>query len=226
MFSIIIPLFNEEKNISNLIFEISQNLNKYDRYEIILVDDSSTDDTYNIISKFHQKNIKVVSNKKNLGQSFSIIQGIKKSTFNIIITMDGDGQNDPKDIPTLLDLFLNNEEVKLVGGIRFKRKDNIIKIISSKIANYVRLRILDDDCKDTGCSLKVFEKKIILKFPYFDGMHRFLPALFKGFGYKTKFLNVNHRKRNYGVSKYGTINRFFKGIRDIIKVRNIIKKYH
>ena len=105
MFSIIIPLFNEEKNISNLIFEISQNLNKYDRYEIILVDDSSTDDTYNIISKFHQKNIKVVSNKKNLGQSFSIIQGIKKSTFNIIITMDGDGQNDPKDIPTLLDLF-------------------------------------------------------------------------------------------------------------------------
>ena len=226
MFSIIIPLFNEEKNISNLLFEISQNLNKYDRYEIVLVDDSSTDDTYKKISQLHQKNIKVISNKKNSGQSFSIIQGIKKSTYNTIITMDGDGQNDPKDIPTLLDLFLKNEEVKLVGGIRFKRKDNIIKIISSKIANYVRLRILDDDCKDTGCSLKVFEKKIILKFPYFDGMHRFLPALFKGFGYKTKFLNVNHRKRNYGVSKYGTVNRFFKGIRDIIKVRNIIKKNH
>ena len=113
--------------------------------------------------------------------------------------------------------------MKLIGGIRRNRKDNFTKIISSKIANSIRSRILNDECIDTGCALKIFDKKIFLSFPFFDGVHRFLPALFKGYGYETLFIDVNHRKRNHGISKYGTMNRLFAGIRDIIKVKKILK---
>ena len=111
----------------------------------------------------------------------------------------------------------------MVGGIRNKRIDNFTKIISSKIANSIRKFILNDDCIDTGCGLKVFDKKVFLTLPFFDGIHRFLPALFSGYGYKTYFINVNHRKRKYGISKYGTMKRLFKGIKDLIKVNNILK---
>jgi dolichol-phosphate mannosyltransferase len=223
MFSVIIPLYNEQKNIINLLDEIKINLSNYEKYEIVLIDDGSDDDTLNTIKLVENIKIKILENKKNLGQSFSIHTGIKYSSFNIIITIDGDGQNDPIDINNLLDIYLSNSEIKLVGGIRNKRRDNYIKIISSKIANYIRSKILNDNCLDTGCSLKVFDKDIFLNFPYFDGMHRFLPALFKGYGYNTSFINVNHRKRKFGISKYGTIIRLFKGIRDIIKVKKIIK---
>ena len=223
MFSVIIPLYNEQKNIINLLNEIKINLSNYEKYEIVLIDDGSDDDTLNTIKLVENIKIKILENKKNLGQSFSIHTGIKYSSFNIIITIDGDGQNDPIDINNLLDIYLSNSEIKLVGGIRNKRRDNYIKIISSKIANYIRSKILNDNCLDTGCSLKVFDKDIFLNFPYFDGMHRFLPALFKGYGYNTSFINVNHRKRKFGISKYGTIIRLFKGIRDIIKVKKIIK---
>ncbi len=223
MFSVIIPLYNEQKNIINLLNEIKINLSNYEKYEIVLIDDGSDDDTLNTIKLVENIKIKILENKKNLGQSFSIHTGIKHSSFNIIITIDGDGQNDPIDINNLLDIYLSNSEIKLVGGIRNKRRDNYIKIISSKIANYIRSKILNDNCLDTGCSLKVFDKDIFLNFPYFDGMHRFLPALFKGYGYNTSFINVNHRKRKFGISKYGTIIRLFKGIRDIIKVKKIIK---
>ena len=222
MFTVVIPLFNESDNIINLLNEIDVSLKSYSDYEIILVNDASTDRTLKVVSEFKNNKIKIINNKYNKGQSCSIYNGIEKSTNNIIITLDGDGQNDPSDIPKLLEYYMNNFDTKLVGGIRVKRKDSIIKIFSSKIANYIRSRILNDECMDTGCSLKVFEKNIFLSFPFFDGIHRFLPALFKGFGYKTKFISVNHRKRKFGISKYGTMNRLFKGIRDIIKVKKII----
>ena len=223
MFSIVIPLYNESENILLLVKEIENTLRRYNNYEIVLINDASVDDTQVIINKLKiNKNIKILKNSSNKGQSFSIYKGIKNSSNKIIVTLDGDGQNDPKDIPKLLELFLSNENIEMIGGIRLKRKDNIIKIISSKLANYVRSKILNDDCLDTGCSLKVFNRNIFLKFPYFDGIHRFLPALFKGYGYKTMFINVNHRERKYGFSKYGTMNRLFKGIRDIIKVIKII----
>lgn len=223
MFSIVIPLFNEEKNIIPLLEEISDNLDTYKNYEIILIDDASTDKTLELINKIDDKKIKILSNNTNSGQSFSIHKGIEKSSNKIIVTLDGDGQNDPADIPRLLNLYLSNEDVKLVGGLRLKRQDNIIKILSSKIANYIRSRILNDKCNDTGCSLKVFHKEIFLSFPYFNGIHRFLPALFNGYGLTTEFINVNHRHRKYGVSKYGTMNRLFKGIRDIVIVYKILK---
>ena len=223
MFSIIIPLFNEDKNLKILVNELILVLAKYEEYEIILVDDASTDSTLNVINKINYSKIKLLKNDYNKGQSYSIFRGVKNSLYKTIITLDGDGQNDPSDIPNLLKFYIEKKEIKLVGGIRFNRKDNLIKIISSKIANKIRSVILRDNCKDTGCSLKVFDKEVFLSFPYFDGIHRFLPALFSGYGHKTLFINVNHRKRNYGVSKYGTLDRLFRGIRDIIKVRKIIK---
>ncbi len=224
MFSIVIPLFNESQNIEILIEEINLSLNEFKNFEIILVNDESTDNTLNIIKNIKNKKIKILNNKINKGQSFSIHEGIKNSLNNIIVTIDGDGQNDPADIPKLIDSYLQNENIKLVGGIRLKRKDKYIKIISSKIANFVRSRILNDKCSDTGCSLKVFNRDIFLSFPYFDGIHRFLPALFKGYGHETKFIEVNHRIRKYGKSNYGTIDRLIRGIKDINKVKGILKK--
>tara|TARA_A100001011_G_scaffold259108_1_gene267419 strand:- start:1394 stop:2074 length:681 start_codon:yes stop_codon:yes gene_type:complete len=224
MFSVVIPLYNEADNINQLITEIDTSLIKHNEYEIVLINDCSMDNTLEIIKKIKNKKIKILNNSTNKGQSFSIHYGVKNSLYNIIITLDGDGQNDPADIPNLLKFFLDNPSFKLVGGIRAKRKDNFIKIISSKIANKIRSKIFNDDCADTGCSLKVFDKKIFLSFPYFDGIHRFLPALFKGFGFQTKFLSVNHRKRKYGVSNYGTFKRLIKGIRDIFKVKKILKE--
>ena len=161
--------------------------------------------------------------KNNLGQSYSIQKGINNSVNDIIVTIDGDGQNDPKDIIKLYDIYMAKENLKLVGGIRKKRKDKFIKKISSKIANFIRSRVLNDNCKDTGCSLKIFSKKIFIQFEYFDGIHRFLPALFNGYGYDNIYIDVNHRKRIKGYSKYGIWDRLFKGIKDLIKVREMIK---
>ena len=177
MFSIVIPLFNEDKNITPLIDEIADSISIYNNYEIILINDASTDKTLNTIKKIKNSSVKVINNLINKGQSYSIHKGIEYSKNNIIITIDGDGQNDPNDIPKLLEIYISNSEIKLIGGIRKNRKDTTIKKISSKIANYIRSIILKDNCKDTGCSLKVFDKKIFLSFPYFDGIHRFLPAL-------------------------------------------------
>ena len=223
MFSIVIPLFNEEKNITELIDEIYTSLINFTDFEIILIDDASTDSTYEVIKKIKNHNIKIFQNSKNEGQSFSISRGVKEASNNTIITLDGDGQNNPSDILKLLNFYKKNENINLVGGLRLNRKDSFIKIISSKIANYFRSRLLKDDCKDTGCSLKIFDRNIFMEFPYFDGIHRFLPALFKGYGYKTHFINVSHRKRKFGTSKYGTIHRLFNGIKDMRKVYKIIK---
>lgn len=224
MFSIVIPLFNEAQNINGLLREIENQNLPYKNFEIILVDDFSSDDTVKVIKENNKlSNIKILKNNENRGQSYSIFRGIKKSSYDIIVTIDGDGQNNPKDILKLLKIYLSDKEIKLVGGIRSNRKDKILKIISSKIANFVRSKIFKDNCKDTGCSLKVFDKQSFLEFPFFNGIHRFLPALFKGFGHKTAFYNVDHRQRKYGYSKYGTLDRLLRGIRDIFIVLKIIK---
>ena len=223
-FSIIIPILNEKENIYNLLSEIQfyLNIDKFD-YEIIIVDDNSNDLNSEDLLKLRSfKNTIVINNEKNLGQSMSIYKGISSSTYSIIVTLDGDGQNNPSDIIKLIEFYSKNN-YKLVGGIRSKRKDSLIKIVSSKVANKIRELILNDDCTDTGCSLKVFDKKAFLEFPFFDSIHRFLPALFKGYGHKTFFLNVDHRPRIKGVSKYGTIDRLFKGIQDIFRVKKILK---
>jgi|TARA_B100001964_G_scaffold194439_1_gene218047 dolichol-phosphate mannosyltransferase len=225
-FSIIIPVLNEEKNIIKLVKEIFYTLEDYHNFELIIVNDGSKDNTLeNLKSLKIEFPIKIINNINNYGQSYSINEGIKQSNYNTIVTIDGDGQNNPVDIPKLLDVYFANEDIQLVGGIRKNRKDNFIKLISSKVANKVRSKILQDDCTDTGCSLKVFDKKVFLKFPFFHGIHRFLPALFKSFGNKTSFIDVDHRPRLQGISKYGILERLFKGLIDLIRVVIITKKY-
>ena len=224
--SLVIPAYNEYLNLTILINEINSHLGTKLDYEIIIVDDCSNDDTDKLFKSNGFDNCNYLRNSKNLGQSYSILNGIKESTFNTIITLDADLQNNPNDILNLYSVYKKNDKIKLVGGIRYKRKDSLIKIISSKVANNVRRFILNDDCPDTGCSLKIFDKRIFLSFPFFDGIHRFLPALFKGFNYETKFILVDHRSRKYGNSKYGTIDRLFRGINDLFKVKKIIKNYN
>ncbi len=225
-FSLIIPMFNEEKNVKILYNQICASLKKIKNYEIIFINDFSSDNTLNNLREIERTNInlKILNNKKNLGQSFSIINGIKKANSDVIITLDGDCQNDPNDIINLYEKFISNSSLKLVAGIRMKRQDNIIKIVSSIVANKIRSFILKDDCPDTGCGLKVFDKRIFLNFDEFDGIHRFLPALFKGFGHMVLYLPVRHRSRMYGKSKYGTVKRAIRGIKDIILVKKMIDK--
>ena len=225
MFSIVIPVFNEAHNLIRLVNEISSVLKPFKTYEVILVNDASNDSTLEVIKNISIiQNIKILSNKINKGQSYSIYKGVKEAKYDTIITLDGDGQNNPKDIPLLYDYYTSNKDIFLVGGIRKKRRDSFIKIISSRIATKIRSKILKDDCVDTGCSLKVFSRKVFLSFPYFNGMHRFLPALFKGYDYKCFYLFVDHRIREKGFSNYGTFDRLYRGIIDIIKVRKIIKE--
>jgi len=225
-FSIIVPIYNESNNINKLVSEIYDSLKKYKHFELIFVNDGSDDDTSDVLEKIKINfPITIIENKSNLGQSFSIWTGVKNSNYKTVVTLDGDGQNNPNDIPKLLEIYFSKKIFALVGGIRKKRKDSLLKIISSKIANKIRSIILNDDCIDTGCSLKVFDKDIFLSFPFFDGLHRFLPALFKGYGMNTFFMNVDHRLRISGISKYGTLDRLYKGIIDIIRVKKIIRTY-
>ena len=222
-FTLVIPAYNEEGNLASLIKEIFTNNNKLN-FELIIVDDYSNDNTKLLIEELKKKYpIIYILNERNLGQSMSIYLGIKQASYNTIVTLDGDGQNNPRDISRLLTIYFSESSLKLVGGVRKKRKDSLIKIISSKIANRFRALLLKDNCPDTGCSLKVFDKDIFLNFPFFDGIHRFLPALFKGYGYSTKFVDVDHRPRKMGISKYGTFKRLFKGLYDIVKVINILR---
>jgi dolichol-phosphate mannosyltransferase len=223
IFSIIIPIYNESENIRDLILEIENNLT-YDNYEIIVVNDCSTDNTIKILNKIISSKIKIINLKKRSGQSYAILSGIKNSESSTIITIDGDGQNDPKDIQNLLDIY-NNSNYSLVGGLRLLRKDNFIKKISSNLANKFRMFVLNDNCIDTGCGLKIFDKQIFLSFEFFNGIHRFLPALYKGYGFNTFFTTVNHRPRIKGISKYGTFKRLIYGLKDIMYVKKIIKGY-
>jgi len=229
-FSIVIPVYNEEDNIVDLIIEIYKVLKNYkNKFEIIVVDDNSTDNTHKKLNSNKDKyQIKYLYNSENKGQSFSIHYGIKESKYNTIITIDGDGQNNPINIIDLLKKYFSNS-YKLVYGVRIKRKDNFIKKFSSFIANRIRSFILKDNCVDTGCSLKIFDKKTFLKIPYFNGMHRFIPALFIALNSNITSVPVDHRYRKFGISKYGTIDRLYKGIIDmffVIRIIKILNKYH
>ncbi len=224
--SIVVPVYNEDLNLKNLTLEINQSLAQKYNYEIIFVNDGSTDNSINVIYELKKifSNIKLINFKKNNGQSFCIYKGIENSKYDSIVTIDADLQNDPFDIPKLAKIYFDNyPQYQMIGGLRLKRKDSIVKILSSKLANNIRKLILNDKCDDTGCSLKIFDKNEFLKLTYFKSMHRFLPALFIALNNRNLFVNVNHRYRTYGISKYGTIDRLLRGIIDIFRVLIIIR---
>ena len=216
--SVVVPVKNEQDNVASLIAEIDAALSKV-KHEIIYVNDGSTDATLSILKQLQKKykQLRVISHQQSCGQSTAVRTGVKFARYDWVATLDGDGQNNPADIPKLIDAV--SEGVELVGGNRrLSRRDTFIKRISSVIANTVRSAMLRDDTPDTGCGLKLFQREAFLDLPYFDHMHRFLPALIKRRGGKIVSVHVQHRNREHGKSNYGTIDRLIVGIVDLFGV--------
>jgi dolichol-phosphate mannosyltransferase len=216
--SVVVPVKNEYDNLAPLIAEINSALQGLE-HEIIYVNDGSTDDTFVNLEKLQAtySQLRVISHVNSCGQSTAVRTGVKHAKYAWIATLDGDGQNDPADIPKLIAAVA--EGVELVGGNRrASRKDTWVKQLSSVIANTVRSRMLNDDTPDTGCGLKLFQREAFLDLPYFDHMHRFLPALIKRRGGKIVSVPVGHRQRQHGQSNYGTLDRLMVGIVDLFGV--------
>lgn len=216
--SVVVPVKNEQDNVASLIAEIDAALSKV-KHEIIYVNDGSTDATLSTLKQLQKKykQLRVISHQQSCGQSTAVRTGVKFARYDWVATLDGDGQNNPADIPKLIDAV--SEGVELVGGNRrLSRRDTFIKRISSVIANTVRSAMLRDDTPDTGCGLKLFQREAFLDLPYFDHMHRFLPALIKRRGGKIVSVHVQHRNREHGKSNYGTIDRLIVGIVDLFGV--------
>ena len=221
--SVVIPVCNEEESIGVLIEEITQALAQKYQHEIIVVDDGSTDKTLEVLLKIKKDlpTLRVIKHLQNSGQSTAVRTGVQHAKSAWIATLDGDGQNDPADIPNLYNELANQnlDPWLVVAGYRKKRKDTWLKRISSKYANSIRDRLLRDGTPDTGCGLKVFARDSFLALPYFDHMHRYIPALFQRQGGRVVSVEVNHRHRMQGTSKYGFHNRLWVGIVDILGVR-------
>ncbi|CAI8769727.1 Glycosyl transferase, group 2 family protein [Methylococcus capsulatus] len=221
--SVVVPVHNEIDNLESLIGEITRALTPLGDYEIVYVDDGSTDGTLEKLRalKASVPVLRVLRHVRCCGQSTALRTGILAARGAWIATLDGDGQNDPADIPRLLEALdrLGGETGRgMVAGYRRKRKDTGWRRFSSRIANAVRGGLLRDNTPDTGCGLKVFSRALFLELPYFDHMHRFLPALTQRAGAPVVSVEVNHRPRLSGVSKYGTWHRLWVGIVDLFGV--------
>ena len=221
--SVLVPIYNEADNIAPLIGEIRAALDGKIIYELIYVDDGSTDASWQKLQQIgeHLKNLRIIRHKCSYGQSIAVLTGVKLARAEWIVTLDGDGQNDPADIPRLLAILQNQAsepQVQMVAGLRHHRQDNWLKRISSRIANWIRSRLLHDNTPDTGCSLKLFSRTAFLTLPYFNHIHRFLPALFLRNGGQVISIEVSHRPRWGGKSKYGIFDRFGTGIIDLLGV--------
>jgi len=220
--SVIIPVYNEAENVENLAKEIAQALRDF-HYEIIFVDDASTDKTTTSLTELKTQfpTLRVLSHRQNAGQSRALRSGIMAACAPIIATLDGDGQNDPADIPALYQQLTRDsapEALKMVGGCRTKRIDSHAKKWASKFGNGIRKRLLKDRADDTGCGIKVFERDAFLRLPFFDHIHRYVPALMIREGYEIEFCDVNHRAREFGYSKYTNFGRLVVSIADLCGV--------
>ena len=212
--SIIIPVFNEEENLNLLHEKITDAMSKMShKYEIIYIDDGSSDGSFEVLKSLKDKNTKVIKFRKNFGQTAAIYAGINNSCGDIIITMDADLQNDPADIPNLIETY--NKGYDLVSGWRKKRQDNIFKTFPSKIANYLISKITQTGLNDSGCTLKAYNGEILRKINLFADHHRFIPSLFLKYTNKIVEIEVEHHPRLHGKSKYNIL-RVFRVIIDLI----------
>ena len=218
-FSVIVPLFNEEENISILQSELRAALDGLD-YEIVFVDDGSVDCTVERIET--APNVRLIRFEKNTGQSAALYAGLQAARGANAVLMDGDLQNDPADIPRLLAEVARGAD--LVCGYRINRQDTLVKRLTSRIANAVRSRFTKDGVRDTGCTLKAIRRECISALVPFKGMHRFIPALIKGAGYRLVEIPVNHRPRRFGRSKYGLGNRALRATIDMFGVRWLLSR--
>lgn len=221
--SVVVPALNEADNIRPLVNEILAALGDDPDLEIIYVDDGSDDESpaiFATLAKELAPRFRCIRHQRRCGQSTGVWTGIRHARNPWIATLDADGQNDPVNIPIMLNKLFEgaNPSMRLVAGWRQKRQDTWLKRISSRVANRVRSAFLKDSTPDTGCGLKVFSRELFLKLPYFDHMHRFLPALVLRAGGEVVSVPVNHRPRVQGVSKYGFHNRLWVGIVDLFGV--------
>jgi dolichol-phosphate mannosyltransferase len=225
--SIVVPVRNEAENIIPLITEIAAALDGRFIYEIIYVNDGSTDATAERLAAAMREraNLRQIRHEKTAGQSAAVRSGVRAARGTIVATLDGDGQNNPAFLPALISAVENGgERVGLVAGQRVGRKDTGFKKLQSRIANAVRNGILKDGTRDTGCGLKAFRREVFLMMPYFDGLHRFLPALMRREGYEIAYVDVIDRPRRSGMSNYGFFDRLWIGILDLFGVWWLIRR--
>jgi len=219
-YSVVVPVFDEGGAAPALAREIAAAF-AGENHEIIFIDDASRDDTKALLValKAEIPQLRVLSHRKNSGQSRAVRSGVLAARAPIVVTLDGDGQNDPADAPRLAKaLKAAGPELALVGGERVKRQDSSAKRLASKFGNGVRKRMLKDAANDTGCGLKAFRREAFLRLPYFDHIHRYIPALMLREGYQVEFQPVNHRHRESGVSKYTNFGRLKASVSDLLGV--------
>ncbi|MBD3268108.1 glycosyltransferase [bacterium] len=222
--SIIVPCYNEEESLPHLWTAIDEVMRPLGRtYELLLVNDGSTDRTAAVMRELQGKDasIRVIQLRNNAGLSSALKAGFESARGDILITLDADLQNDPADIPMLLEYL---PEYDMVFGWRQKRHDRVVKVLSTRIANAVRNWITKDDIPDIACTLKAFKRSCVSTIKMYKGMHRFLPTLFKIEGYKTIQVPVRHHHRKYGTAKYGVLNRIFVALIDCLAVRWMITR--
>ena len=217
--SVVVPLFNEEENVPILQAELTAALGALD-YEIIFVDDGSRDATVQRIAP--DPRVRLLQFERNAGQSAAMYAGLHAARGAVAVLIDGDLQNDPADIPKLLTEIERGAD--LVCGYRARRKDTVVKRITSRVANFVRSRFTKDGVRDTGCTLKAMKRECVGALIPFKGMHRFIPALVKGAGYRLVEVPVNHRPRKFGLSKYGLGNRAVRATMDMFGVRWLLSR--
>lgn len=221
--SVVIPFHNEGESLSSVVSEVHEALDRRISYELVCVDDGSSDGTVDALRRAQAESplVRVLRHRNQCGQSTAVRTGVKAARAPWIATLDGDGQNDPADIPQMFALVQDPDrppDLQLVMGRRRKRLDSAVKRYSSRIANTLRARMLRDDTPDSGCGLKLFRRDVFLDLPYFDHMHRFIPALVKRNGGVVLSVAVNHRSRERGRSHYGTLDRLWVGIWDLLGV--------
>jgi dolichol-phosphate mannosyltransferase len=222
--SVVVPVKDEAENVVPLAREIANAVGQSESVEIIFVDDGSSDATPEVLKSLKAEipALRVIRHAGNMGQSRAVRTGVRAARAGVIVNLDGDGQNDPADIPKLLALFHDNAEAQnigLVSGVRVKRRDSLKKRLASRLANGFRRWMLNDGATDVGCGLKAFRRDAFFALPYFDHMHRYMVALMLREGYEVRFVEVNHRPRVHGRSKYGVWDRLVVGIHDLIGVR-------
>ena len=214
--SVVVPIYNEAENIGELYREIREALEGR-RYEVLFVDDGSTDGSDVIVKRLEvgTPNVRGVFFGENRGQTAAMLAGCLRAAAPLIATMDGDRQNDPADLPRLLEALGDRDAIV---GMRAKRRDSFVRRISSRLANRTRNLLTGDTITDTGCSLKLFRREAIFAVPRFEGLHRFLPTLMREAGFEVAELAVNHRARSMGTSKYGIWNRLPRATLDMLAV--------
>lgn len=225
--SIVVPVRNEADNIAPLIAEISAALDGRWAYEIVYVNDGSTDDTpQRLLTEMAARpNLRRIDHARSSGQSAAVRTGVRAAQGDIVATLDGDGQNNPAFLPDLIvAIERGGGRIGLAAGQRVGRKDTGFKKLQSRVANGVRNGILKDGTRDTGCGLKAFRRDVFLSLPYFDGLHRFLPALVRREGFEIAYVDVIDRPRHSGVSNYGFFDRLWVGIMDLAGVWWLIRR--